>query len=60
MAAWWCNNHLEKYQSIERIIPYIYIMENKKMFQRRRWSWYVMVNWLVVEPTPLKNMSQLE
>ena len=27
-TCWWCNNHLEKYESMGRIIPYI--VENKK------------------------------
>ena len=30
-SGWWCNNHLETYESQwERIIPYIIIMVNKK------------------------------
>ena len=23
MSGWWCNNHLEKYYSMGRIIPYM-------------------------------------
>jgi len=31
-SGWWCNNHLEKYESMGRIIPTIpYIME--KIFE---------------------------
>ena len=28
LTGWWCNNHLEKYEFVNGIIPYI--MENKK------------------------------
>jgi hypothetical protein len=28
-TGWWCNNHLEKYESIGRIIPYINIYYGK-------------------------------
>jgi len=28
ISGWWCNNHLEKYEAMGRIIPCI--MENKK------------------------------
>ena len=36
-AAWWCNNHLEKYEFVNGkdypIYEYIYMMEKKQMFE---------------------------
>ena len=39
-AGWWCNNHLEKYWSMGRIIPYI--MENQNAWNHQpEWVYWI-------------------